>query len=232
MSLSDTGGLDLKKCGLGSPQPVAHRHHVRMSPTVRPPDGVTLREQVAEEAAAVHETVAEAFGESLVADLDAALAQRRGKAFVAASAEGVVGHVRLTWGWLDAPSRLIDVLILSPLSVVPAWQRRGVGRALVGRAVEGATELLAPLLILEGDPAYYSGSGFEPAAAHGVTRPSVRIPEPALQLLRLPGYQTWMTGAVVYPDTFWEFDCVGLRDASDDDVLDRPGLSVLDRGTR
>ncbi len=45
-----------------------------------------------------------------------------------------------------------------------------------------------------------------------MTRPSVRIPESAFQLIRLPGYESWMTGAVVYPDTFWEFDCVGLRE--------------------
>ncbi|MFI5099691.1 MAG: GNAT family N-acetyltransferase [Actinomycetes bacterium] len=148
----------------------------------------------------------------MVADLDAALARRpRGTAFVASSTQGLVGHVRLTWGWLDAPARLVDVLILSPLSVAPAWQRRGVGRALVARAVAGATDLAAPLLLLEGDPGYYSGGGFEPAAGVGLTRPSVRIPEPAFQVVRLPGYESWMTGAVVYPDTFWEFDRVGLR---------------------
>ena len=184
-----------------------------VSASVRSPDGVTIREQVAGDAAAVHELIAVAFGDGLVADLDAALAQRsRGAAFVASCKQGLVGHVRLTWGWLDARARLVDVLILGPLSVAPAWQRRGVGRALVVRAVAGATDLAAPLLFLEGDPAYYSGSGFEPAAALGVTRPSVRIPEPAFQLVRLPSYESWMTGAVVYPDTFWEFDCVGLRE--------------------
>jgi putative acetyltransferase len=173
---------------------------------------VTIREQVAGDKAAVYELTAMAFGDGLVADLDTALAQRpRGTAFVASSTQGLVGHVRLTWGWLDAPARLVQVLILSPLSVAPAWQRRGVGRALVARAVAGATDLAAPLLFLEGDPAYYSGSGFEPAAGLGLTRPSVRIPEHAFQLVRLPGYESWMTGAVVYPDTFWEFDRVGRR---------------------
>jgi putative acetyltransferase len=174
---------------------------------------VTIREQVAGDKAAVYELIAVAFGDGLVADLDTALAQRPGgTAFVASSTQGLVGHVRLTWGWLDAPARLVQVLILSPLSVAPAWQRRGVGRALVARAVAGATDLAAPLLFLEGDPAYYSGSGFEPAAGLGLTRPSVRIPEPAFQLVRLPGYESWMTGAVVYPDIFWELDCVGLRE--------------------
>ena len=33
-----------------------------------------------------------------------------------------------------------------------------------------------------------------------------------LQLVRLPAYEDWMTGAVVYAEQFWQFDCVGLRD--------------------
>jgi putative acetyltransferase len=180
--------------------------------TVQTPDGVTIRDQVAADAAAAHTLVAAAFGRGWVADLEASLASRaRATAYVAASADELVGHVRLTWGWLDAPERLVEILVLSPLSVAPAWQRRGVGRALVARAVAAAEELAAPLLVLEGDPAYYSGSGFVPAATLGVTRPSVRIPEPAFQAVALSGHGPWMTGRVVYPDTFWEYDCVGLR---------------------
>ena len=194
-----------------------NRHYVRVSATVQTPDGVMIREQVAEDAALVHALIAAAFGDDVVADLDAALARRPGgTAYVASTTQGLAGHVRLTWGWLDTPARLVKVLVLSPLSVAPAWQRRGVGRALVTRAVSGATALAAPLLFLEGDPAYYAGSAFEPAARLGVTRPSMRIPEPAFQLMRLPGYESWMTGPLVYPDTFWEFDCVGLREDPDE----------------
>ena len=191
--------------------------YVPVRTSVRTPDGVTIREQVAGDAAAVHALITLAFGDDVAADLDAALARRRGGiAYVATTTQGPVGHVRLTWGWLDTPDRLVKVLVLSPLSVAPERRRRGLGRALVARAVDGATELAAPLLFLEGDPAYYAGSGFESAARLGVTRPSVRIPEPAFHLIRLPGYESWMTGGLVYPDTFWEFDCVGLREHPDE----------------
>jgi putative acetyltransferase len=173
---------------------------------------VTIREEGAEDAANVRALITTAFGDRLVADLDTALARRAGgAAYVASAPQGTVGHVRLTWGWVDAPARLVEVLVLSPLSVAPVWQGRGIGRELVRRAVTGATELGSPLLFLEGDPAYYSRSGFEPALPYGFMRPSVRIPEPAFQVIRLPGYEPWMTGALVYPDTFWTFDCVGLR---------------------
>ena len=37
------------------------------------------------------------------------------------SGRSVIGYVALTHGWLDAPRRLVDVLVLSPLAVAPAW---------------------------------------------------------------------------------------------------------------
>src|SRR5690606_21758188 len=96
-------------------------------------------------------------------------------------------------------------------SVDPRWQRRGVGRAVVGYAVARAAESGAPGVVLEGDPAYYSRLGFEPAEPWGLLRPSVRIPAPAFQWVRLPAHEPWMRGRVVYPDVFWRHDAVGLR---------------------
>jgi putative acetyltransferase len=44
--------------------------------------------------------------------------------------------------------------------------------------------------------------------------PPRRIPPPAFQVACLPGYETWMTGTLVYSEAFWALDCVGLRDES------------------
>ena len=65
-------------------------------------------------------------------------------------------------------------------------------------------------MFLEGDPGFYSGSASSPAGRSGFTAPSVRIPAPAFQVATLPGYdQTWMTGALVYPDVWWRHDARG-----------------------
>ena len=130
---------------------------------------------------------------------------------VAEDAGGVVGHVGLSRGWLDAEQRLVEVQVLSPLAVRPDRQRRGVGRVLVEAAVAEAARRGAALVSLEGDPGYYRRLGFEPTGAHGIASPSTRIPAPACQVRLLPAYRPWMTGRLVYPDLFWRLDLVGLR---------------------
>ena len=122
-----------------------------------------------------------------------------------------MGHVGLSWGWVDAPERLVEALVLSPLSVAPERQRGGIGRALVAHAVDAADRLGSPVLFLEGDPAYYSRLGFVEAAPHGFTPPSVRIPLAAFQCVLLSAYIESVTGALVYPEQFWAHDSVGLR---------------------
>ncbi len=124
----------------------------------------------------------------------------------------VAGHVAFTRGWVDAPDRLEQVLILSPLSVRPALQGRGVGAALIERSFQLLSERTEPLVFLEGDPRYYRRHGFVPAEPLGFLRPSLRIPPPAFQVRRPRDHGPSVTGAVVYPDVFWRHDAVGLRE--------------------
>ena len=134
-----------------------------------------------------------------------------GRSYVAVDGERIVGHTMLTRAWVDTEDRLVTIPLLSPLSVRPEHQRRGVGRALVAYAVAQAEADGAFGVVLEGDPAYYSRLGFEPAEPWGLLRPSPRIPWAAFQWVRLPAHEPWMRGRVVYPDVFWRHDAVGLR---------------------
>ena len=174
----------------------------------------------AEESSDLPETravVAAAFGDEPVAELlDGLRASSawRDLSFVAEQDGRVVGHVSFTRAWLDTPQRLVEVLVLSPLSVLPSSQGAGVGSALVRRTLELLQDRPEPLVFLEGSPSYYGRLGFRPGGPHGFTAPSTRIPPAAFQFVALPSYEDWMTGALVYPDAFWEHDSVGLRDAA------------------
>lgn len=178
-----------------------------------------VRAETTEDEAASRVVVAAAFGREPVPELLDGLRRSsawRGLSFVAAEDDRVVGHVAFTRGWLDAPRRLVEVLVLSPLSVHPEAQGRGVGSALVRRTLELLQERPEPLVFLEGSPAYYRRFGFRPGEPYGFAAPSTRIPAAAFQFVALPKYQPWMTGSLVYPDAFWEHDAVGLRDAAGD----------------
>jgi len=132
---------------------------------------------------------------------------------VAVEGGEVVGHVMFTTSLLDAPNRLVEVQVLSPVGVRPAAQGRGIGSALIRHGLELMREQLVPLVFLEGAPGYYSRFGFEPGGELGFRKPSLRIPDAAFQVFRLPAYEPWMTGTLVYSEVFWRHDAVGLRDS-------------------
>ena len=127
-------------------------------------------------------------------------------------AGGIVGHVLFSRALLDAPRQLVAVQTLSPLAVAPPWQRRGIGSALVRAGLQRLDERGVPLVFLEGDPDFYARAGFRQAVEQGFRKPSLRIPDRALQVVRLSAYEPWMTGTFVYRNTFWDHDCVGLRE--------------------
>lgn len=178
---------------------------------------VVCRPERLGEAAAVRAVVADAFvAEPVVADLVDALRASPdwidGLSLVADAGEGPVAHILFTRALLDAPRRLVPVLTLAPVGVASRCQRQGIGFALIRYGLELVRQRPEPVVFLEGDPAYYYRFGFEPGGNHGFRRPSLRVPEAAFQVVKLPAYEPWMTGTLVYSRVFWDLDCVGLRD--------------------
>lgn len=165
---------------------------------------------------AVRRVVAAAFGDDglhLVELLGALDGAGRTRADLVAEVDGeVVGHVRLSQSWVDAREALVEVLVLSPLSVAPSAQGAGVGTALLAAAVEAARDLGVPAVFLEGSPGFYAARGWERGSRHGFARPSARIPDAAFQVVVFAAHEPWMTGPLVYCDPFWALDAVGLRD--------------------
>jgi predicted N-acetyltransferase YhbS len=89
----------------------------------------------------------------------------RGLSFVAADNGRVIGTVRLwnvTIGGCAA-------LLLGPLAVDPHAQSRGVGAALMRRALGEARRLGHEAVLLVGDEAYYGRFGFSAEKTSGLT---------------------------------------------------------------
>ncbi len=172
----------------------------------QPGEEVAVRRVV--EAAFVTEPVVGDLVDALRASLD----WIDGLSFVAEHEGDIVGHILFTRGLLDAPRRLVDVLVLSPVSVAPPMQGLGVGSALIRFGLAEVARRSEPLVFLEGSPVFYGRLGFDAAGRRGFRRPSLRIPEAAFQVHLLPAYDPWMTGTLVYSRVFWDLDCVGLRE--------------------
>ena len=62
-------------------------------------------------------------------------------------------------------------LLLGPLTVEPPFRERGVGSALVKRALKDAKAQGHRLVILVGDEAYYGRAGFKPIPNGRATMP-------------------------------------------------------------
>lgn len=180
-------------------------------------DTTPIRVEQPGDAEAIRRLHLSAFGDhgrvvnALVDDLRPTIAELGGSSFVAVAGDDVRGHVMVTMSLLDTAGRLLPAPVLSPLAVAPEHQGAGLGGALLRHALRSATEADWPFVVLEGDPGYYAGFGFRPAGELGFRKPSLRIPDAAFQVVRLPGYEPWMTGTLVYAWPFWAHDAVGLR---------------------
>ena len=179
-----------------------------------------LREELPGDKEFVREIHLRAFGghglvvADLVDTLRETITPEDGLSLVAGQDGQIVGHVMFTRSLLDAPRRLVEVHVLSPLAVMPGYQKRGIGSALVRKGLKALAMRAVPLVFLEGDPGYYSRFGFAPGGDLGFRKPSLRIPDGAFPAIRLPEYEPWMTGTLVYAEPFWRHDSVGLRDPS------------------
>jgi putative acetyltransferase len=170
-----------------------------------------IRPQVLSDTDHVWDLLTEAFADGgRVARLAEALLNHSSRIALVAEQDGeIVGHLQLSQSWLDAPSAVVDVLVMSPVGVAPAWQRRGIGTALIQAGMREARHTGTPLVWLEGDPNIYPPFGFTRGGERGFRAPSDRIPAEAFLVATFDTWQPWMVGTLVYPDDFWRHDCVG-----------------------
>jgi predicted N-acetyltransferase YhbS len=107
-----------------------------------------------------------------------------GLSLVAADRGRLIGTVRL-WNVAAGPDR--PALLLGPLAVCPQRRNRGVGSALMQRALRDACRLGHRTVILVGDAPYYSRFGFSAAKTEKLWLPGPFEADRLLGLELAPG---------------------------------------------
>lgn len=143
-----------------------------------------IREEHPEDAEPVREILIAAFGRESEARLVERL-RASGKiacALVAEEKGRVLGHV--AFSAIAIGEDRISALSMAPLSVMPAFQRLGIGSALASAGLERLRQEKQQRVLVLGDPAYYLRFGFVPAARFGLKCP-FPAPEDAFMAIEL-----------------------------------------------
>lgn len=121
---------------------------------------------------------------------------------VAEAESKVVGHAAFSPVKIEGERGSFEALALAPVAVLPTWQRKGVGSALLKWSLDECRRLGHKLVIVVGHPEYYPRFGFVPATPGGIRCP-FDVPSEAFMLLELqPGALAGRTGTIRYRPEF------------------------------
>jgi putative acetyltransferase len=123
-------------------------------------------------------------------------------ALVAEEKQRILGHVVVSGIAVDVEGGEVNALALAPLAVEPAFQRLGIGSALVSAALERCRLARHSRVMVLGDPVYYARFGFVPAVKFGLQCP-FSTPKNAFMAIELqPGAFAGTSGTVRYGHEF------------------------------
>ena len=165
-----------------------------------------ILQEHAEDYSQVYKLITAAFETAEHADgseQDLAAALRQSDAFIpslslVAEIDGeLAGHILFT----KARVGNREVLALAPLSVLPKYQRQGVGTALIAEGHRIAQKLGYPYSLVLGCETYYPQAGYLPAERLGVEAPDGFPPQNFMAIQLLEDAEP-LCGAVVYAEEF------------------------------
>ena len=150
--------------------------------------------------AAIRRVNEQAFDGSVEANAIDALRERGAAtlSLVAVIDERMVGHLFFSPVTIESPERSWPGLGLAPLTVLPEYQRQGIGTALMNKGLEECRRLGHERVIVLGHADYYPRFGFERASRCGV-RFEFEAPDEACMILALqPGALDGVSGVAKY----------------------------------
>jgi putative acetyltransferase len=130
--------------------------------------------------------------------------------FVAEKEGQIVGQIAYSRGTIKGKGADDkEVITFGPVSVLPAFHRRGIGSALIAHTINLARDMGYPAICIYGDPRYYSRFGFRCAEKYEIKTADDRFAV-ALQVLELrPGALNNVSGRFIESAAF-EVDETGF----------------------
>ncbi|MFS0821913.1 GNAT family N-acetyltransferase [Bacillus sp. 1P02SD] len=114
----------------------------------------------------------------------------------------IVGHILLSKIQINDGVRSVESLALAPVSVIPEFQRRGIGSQLIRAALEKTKELGYQSVIVLGHKEYYPRFGFKQANIWNIKAP-FDVPNELFMALELAdGSLENVQGVVEYSAAF------------------------------
>jgi putative acetyltransferase len=170
-----------------------------------PAEGVSLlieiREERADDVAAVRDLNRRAFGQDQESNIVDAL-RANGAALlslVATLNDRVVGHI------MYSPATVgdnVEGAALGPMAVIPEYQRHGIGSKLIEAGNRKLKDAGCPFIVVVGHANYYPRFGFRPASEHGI-RCEWDVPDDVFMLLVLDeARMTGVSGLAKYRHEF------------------------------
>lgn len=167
---------------------------------------IIVRKEMEQDYSQVYHVVKEAFANAEHTDgneHDLVSALRESKSFipelslVAVDDSRIVGQIMFTTNKVGNTTQLT----LAPLSILPKYQRRGVGQMLIKTGHEIAKDMGYEFCIVIGSERYYPKSGYRPAKEFGIVFHG-NIPEENFMAINLQGTDKQCPGSLVYPKEF------------------------------
>lgn len=116
----------------------------------------------------------------------------------------IVGHILFTPVDIEDGDKRHKTLTLAPMSVLPEYQKKSIGKLLVIYGLQKAKELGYKSATVLGHPSYYPKLGFEIASKYGIKSP-FPAPDEAFLIIELSnGSLKNVKGTVIFPEEFDE----------------------------
>lgn len=123
---------------------------------------------------------------------------------VAEADRQIVGHIILSRVFIQTDTVSVPTLILAPVSVLPSFQKQGIGGALINAVHKAAIDMGESNVFLLGHLEYYPRFGYGPSRHFGISFPDGREDDHCMSIELVSGSLEGIHGTLEYSKPFYE----------------------------